>query len=117
MLVFLMGLINFINPSLVLFKKNFSFIGNKVRHNILNSFIQDWNFFISGLVQYDSSQETVLVFAVALLFRNAVNKNNSRQIFKNLFDDDSLDEENIGYLNPKPRFRCYVKIKLLYIQL
>lgn len=101
MLVFLMGLINFINPRLVLFK----------------SFIQDWNFFISGLVQYDSSQETASVFAVALLCRTVVNKNNSRQVFKKSFDDDSLDEENIGYLNPKPRFRCYVKIKLLYIQL
>ena len=71
----------------------------------------------SGLVQYDSSQETASVFAVALLCRTVVNKNNSRQVFKKSFDDDSLDEENIGYLNPKPRFRCYVKIKLLYIQL
>ena len=101
MLVFLMGLINFINPRLVLF----------------TSFIQDWHFFISALVQYDSSQEPVSVFAVALLCRTAVNKNKSRQVFKKLFDDDSLDEENIGYLNPKSRFRCYVKIKLLYIQL
>ena len=83
----------FINPRSVLSKKNFSFIGNKVGHNVLNSFIQDWNLFINGFVWNGSFQETVSVFAVALLCRTAVNKIVSSQIFKRLFDDDSLDKE------------------------
>ena len=81
----------------------------------MNSFILEWKLLINGVVWNGSSQETVSVFAVALLCRTAVNKNVSSQIFKKLFDDDSLDKENIWYLNPKPSFRCDVKIKLLYI--
>ena len=74
----------------------------------MNSFIQDWNLLINGVIWNGSSQETVSVFAVALLCRTAGNKNVSSQIFKKLFDDDSLDKE---YLIPesKAKFSLWCK--------